>query len=386
MSTCCALWPPGAASPRNRPSIRSRWSVAAYLIGMTVNEAPLFPLLLGVAATAFAIGEGDVSAPLGTAAVGGMAIVAAGLVWVAVRAVRDRGVAAAALDACLGGGWRAVLGREAPAVAGRGAVVAGLFLPFRRRRRDVQRISGLRYGELGRENTLDLYLPRRRPAQGPVFVHFHGGRFVSGAKNRESLYLLHRLASHGWTCVSANYRLAPAARFPDYVVDAKRVLFWVKTHGAAYGAGTGPMVVAGNSAGAFLAAFTALTPGRAELQPGFEDADTTVAAAVCLYGYYGRVQGTNPDSTPAAYANPSAPPFLLLHGDRDSVVSVDHGRDFARTLAGISRQPVVWCRLPGAQHSFDYFASVRARFAAEAIEGFADWAQARNVQDKGSGD
>ena len=45
--------------------------------------------------------------------------------------------------------------------------------------------------------------------------------------------------------------------------------------------------MAGSSAGAHLAAMAALTPDEPAFQPGFEDADTTVTAAVCLYGYYG---------------------------------------------------------------------------------------------------
>jgi carboxylesterase type B len=44
------------------------------------------------------------------------------------------------------------------------------------------------------------------------------------------------------------------------------VLAWVREQGPAYGAGRGPVFVAGNSAGGYLAAFTALTPGRRDLQ------------------------------------------------------------------------------------------------------------------------
>ncbi|KAD4007226.1 alpha/beta hydrolase fold domain-containing protein [Arthrobacter yangruifuii] len=385
LSTLCALAPPGTGGRGNGPRPRSpfRWGTAAYLAGMTLNEAPMVPLLFGAAVTALAVTEGEVSSAAGMAAAAGMALVAAGLRLVAERAVRHRAAPAQVLETPLGHGRRNAAGPRAFVTAGVGAVLAGLFLPFRRRRRGVRRLKDLQYGEFGRHNTLDLYLPRTGPAAGPVFVHFHGGRFVSGAKNRESLYLLYRLASHGWTCISANYRLAPAAGFPDYAVDAKRVIAWVRTTGAAHGAGGGPVVVAGSSAGAFLAAFAALTPNQPDLQPGFEDADTSVAGAACLYGYYGRVQETNPDSTPAAHLFPGAPPFFLLHGDKDSVVPVQHGHRFARALAAVSRQPVFWCRLPGAQHSFDYFASVRTRFAAPAIEEFADWAVREHQTGKG---
>ncbi|MCC3275029.1 alpha/beta hydrolase [Arthrobacter sp. zg-Y20] len=345
---------------------------------MTFSEAPVFPLLLGAAATALAVVEGDTSTPAGAAGAAGMVLVAAGLLLTGWRAVRSSTAPVQALNEGLSaGGHRYSTGPE-HAPFGLRDVLAGIFLPFRRRLHGVRHIRNLQYGPAGKDNTLDLYLPWGGPQAGPVFVHFHGGRFVSGAKDREALYLLYLLASRGWSCISANYRLAPGAQFPDYAVDAKRVIAWVRTQGAQHGVGTGPPVVAGSSAGGFLAAFAALTANRPELQPGFEETDTSVAAAVCLYGYYGRVAGEDPGSTPAAYARPDAPPFFILHGCKDNVVPIGHARGFADMLRGVSRRPVVWCPLPGAQHSFDYFASVRSRAAAAAISDFACWALAQN--------
>ena len=134
-----------------------------------------------------------------------------------------------------------------------------------------------------------------------MLVHLHGGHFVSGAKNRESLPLLYRLASRGWVCISANYRLQPQVAFPDYVIDVKRVLAWVRQRGPAYGADPAAVFVAGNSAGGYLAAFAALTQNQPALQPGFADADTSVAAAIGLYGYYGRTESGLPESSPEAH-------------------------------------------------------------------------------------
>ena len=376
--TCCALWPPGTATRNDGSRPAPRWGAAAYLLGMTFSEAPLFPLLIAASSTALAAAEGQLQNPWGVAGAAGMALVAGGLLLVAARAVRSRAAAWQSLDRDVGaytGSAPKNTGLPGPRRPGYGLAVLGLLMPFRRRRRDVRRIANLHYG--GPRRRLDLYLPRRQPVTGGVFIHFHGGRFVSGAKSRESLYLLHRLAAHGWACISADYTLAPAGRFPEYVVDAKRVIAWVRSSGPEYGTGSGPVIVAGNSAGAFLAAFAALTPNRPELQPGFKDADTSVAGAVCLYGYYGRVHGSDPQSSALARIHAGAPPFFILHGDRDSIVPVEHGRGFARALATVSLQPVAWCVLPGAQHSFDYFASVRARCTAEAIERFVGWVQVR---------
>ena len=113
-------------------------------------------------------------------------------------------------------------------------VAAALLVPFLRRRRDVQRLADLAYGA-GRFQRLDLYRHRSRPDDAPVFVYFHGGHFHSGSKSREALALLYRLAANGWVVISANYRLAPAASFPDAHIDAKLALAWVGEHVAAFG-------------------------------------------------------------------------------------------------------------------------------------------------------
>jgi hypothetical protein len=51
-------------------------------------------------------------------------------------------------------------------------------------------------------------------------VHLHGGGYDQGRKNSQSLPLLYRLASQGWTCVSANYRLPARLEDADTSVTA----------------------------------------------------------------------------------------------------------------------------------------------------------------------
>ena len=98
--------------------------------------------------------------------------------------------------------------------------------------------------------------------------------------------LLHRLASNGWVCVSASYPLVPAATFPDQLVALKQAVNWMRTAGAAYGIDPAFIAVTGGSAGGHLASLVALTGNRVEYQPGFENADTSVQAAVPVYGIY----------------------------------------------------------------------------------------------------
>ena len=74
----------------------------------------------------------------------------------------------------------------------------------------------------------------------------------------------------------------------------KKVIAWVREHGHEYGADPTVLFVAGSSAGGNLAATAALTPNEPRFQPGFEHVDTSVTAAISLYGYYGGYGGDRP--------------------------------------------------------------------------------------------
>lgn len=60
------------------------------------------------------------------------------------------------------------------------------------------------------------------------------GARARAAKDRQALALLYGPASRGWVCVSANYRLSPQVAFPGHLIDAKRVIAWVREHGPAH--------------------------------------------------------------------------------------------------------------------------------------------------------
>jgi acetyl esterase/lipase len=257
-----------------------------------------------------------------------------GLVVVAWRGLRAGPAVDHALGEGLGPGWRAAID-AAMAARLRRRLPYGriLFAPFPLRRHDVERVANLPYGDAGKQNLLDVYRHRSHPSGAPTLIYLHGGGFRSGSKHREARPLIYRLASQGWVCVSANYRLSPAARFPDHHVDAKKVIAWVRGHGREYGADPTVVFVAGSSAGAHLAALAALTPNDSTFQPGFEGADTSVTAAVCLYGYYGRLDTSQlVPSSPQAYVRTDAPPFFVAHGDRDTLVLVDDAQRFVARL------------------------------------------------------
>src|SRR6476469_6017200 len=98
--------------------------------------------------------------------------------------------------------------------------------------------------------------------------------------------LLSHMAERGWICVSIDYRVSPRNTWPDHIVDVKRALAWIKENIAEHGGDPDFVAITGGSAGGHLCALAALTAHLPEFQPGFEDADTAVAAAVPFYGIY----------------------------------------------------------------------------------------------------
>ena len=254
------------------------------------------------------------------------------------------------------------------------------------------------YGPSGKSNLLDIWHREDLPTTGkaPVLLQVPGGAWITGNKQAQAYPLMSHLAERGWLCVAMSYRLSPRATWPDAVVDVKRALAWVKEHIAEFGGDPDFVAITGGSAGGHLSSLTALTPNDPTFQPGFEDADTSVRAAVPFYGVYDWVDDQRTghsglprllermvvkqslSAAPELYAAASpirrvsadAPPTFLLHGTSDSLVPVEQARAFAGALREASRAPVVYAELPFAQHAFDFFGSIRSAASAVAVERF----------------
>ncbi len=264
-------------------------------------------------------------------------------------------------------------------------------------RRRYLRDEDVPYGPFGRRNQLDVWARPDLPpdAVAPVVLQVHGGAWVWGSKTGQAYPLLSHLVERGWICVAVNYRLSPRSTWPDQLVDVKRALAWVKENIAGYGGDPGFVAVTGGSAGGHLSSLVALTAGDPAFQPGFEDADTAVQAAVPVYGVYDWT-GTEPghpdmvhflerhvvkrpvvkdretfvQASPIERVHAGAPPFFLLHGDRDVLVPVGQARAFAGRLRAVSRAPVASAELHGAHHAFDVLSSTRTASAVQAVERF----------------
>ena len=369
-----------------------------FLSGLPTSEMPLHTLGIQAVVGLVSARGGGARGVRGAVGMGLTAASFGGLVALQREADRSDEVLERALQEGLGADYRERISepfspRPDVSLTRRSAMLSGFGV-----RRRYATARDLSYGDHGRHNHLDIWRRADLPADGgaPVLVQVHGGAWTVGEKRGQAHPLMAHLAERGWVCVTINYRLSPRAHWPDHIVDVKRALAWTKANIAAHGGDPSFVAITGGSAGGHLAALAGLTPDLANFQPGFEGADTSVAAAVPFYGVYdftnrdgsaGRalvpflerqvMRSTLADNravwdeaSPMSHVRPDAPPFFVLHGTNDVLVPVEQARSFVRRLRAASRNPVVYAELPRAQHAFDVLPSVRVHHTVRAVERF----------------
>ena len=407
-ATLVGLWfTRQAISPVPQPARRS---VASFFAGWLANELVVHHLAWQAVATVVFVLAGALDGWPGWI---GLGVVALQWLW-AVRllraALQTPTVVEQALVEALGSDYRRDL-PTTPAGWDRPRR-APVLLPVLTRHRDVRRRRDVVYARAGgRALALDVFAPRERGERRPALVYVHGGGWTLGFRDRQGLPLLVEMARRGWVGIQPSYRLSPLATFPDHLVDVKRAIAWVRAHADELGVDPDMVAVAGGSAGGHLAALAGLTADRDDLQPGFEDADTSVQACVPIYGVYDPrgelghqlpgltrflaryVIKADPDedperwatASPVAQIRPDVPPTLVVHGDRDSITSPQEADAFAANLQATARAPVGLAMLPGAQHAFDMFPSIRTAHLVLGVARFLAVVRQRTVGREGTG-
>jgi len=273
----------------------------------------------------------------------------------------------------------------------------GLFHRPGPHRRYAAQTSDISYGPGGTEHLLDIWRgPDVAPgSRAPVLIQVPGGAWTVGDKRVQAYTLMSRMAELGWICVSINYSKSPRCTFPAHLIDVKRAIAWVRENIADYGGDPDFIAMTGGSAGGHLASLAALTPNDPRFQPGFELADTAVQAVAPYYGVYDFVDADNmhdlmlpfleqfvmkaryasaPErfeaASPISYVHPDAPPFFVLHGEKDEVVPCGQARSFCAALRAAGAPTVGYAELANAHHAFDITPTLRSRLAADAVADF----------------
>ena len=109
-------------------------------------------------------------------------------------------------------------------------------------------IRDIPYADDFEAQELDVYIPDGVAEK--VFLYFHGGGLERGSKKsaeRFADYLLEKNVA----VVSANYRMYPDAKYPDFIYDAALAVKWTKNFIAETYPGA-ELYVGGSSAGGYL--------------------------------------------------------------------------------------------------------------------------------------
>jgi acetyl esterase/lipase len=184
----------------------------------------------------------------------------------------------------------------------------------------------------GKTRALDLFFPPTVGEKMPVVVFFHGGP-NRGTKEGWDPALV--LLAHGYIVVSANYRLRGEAPFPAYIYDGKAVIRWLRAHAAEYKIDPDHIGIWGHSAGAFLVDWLGTTNGDKAFEgdEGNLQFSSSVQAACAWNGGVGPLDGNWPTTLKSLDANAKkAAPFLIMHGEKDKVVSISLAINLAAAL------------------------------------------------------
>ena len=369
------------------------------MVGWLVGELAVFHLVLQAVAVGWLVAVGALHHVAGVIGVALLCASMVELAFVQRRAGRAASVFEGALRSPLGPDPHDMFGL--PASTAMSPPRRQAWLPFWFDHRGIEVIANLAYGEHAKRHRLDVYRPvgTAEGARLPVVVYLHGGAWVIGNKEQQGKPMMLHLARSGYICVAINYRLAPRDRWPAQIVDVKRAIVWIREHIAEYGGDPSFIAVCGSSAGGHLAALTALSAGDAVFQPGFEVADTSVDACVMFYapfdltdaaGLRGRAvmrrflerlvmttrqrddEATWRAASPQWRLGSHAPPMFVIQGRIDPLVWREEAHAFVDALARCTGAPVVFAEVPGAQHAFEVFNSVRCRAAIDAVRRFLD--------------
>jgi acetyl esterase/lipase len=211
----------------------------------------------------------------------------------------------------------------------------------------------------GLPQKMDIYFP---DAAGPwpVLVYVHGGSWMVGDKS-EAVVLGRDMRAQGYAVVSLNYRLYPAVRFPQMIEDVKCAIRSLRAHADQFNLDANHIAAMGASAGGHLVALL----GTSDKTDGWDvgeylDQSSRVQAVIAMApatDFSKKFMNTDIQTlvlvafgdaniaaaSPITHITSDDPPFLLIHGDQDSVLPFEQSQLMYDKLkeTGVAAQFVV---------------------------------------------
>lgn len=228
----------------------------------------------------------------------------------------------------------------------------------------IDAISGVVYsqvferGRSVRGLKMTLFVPLTK-GKKPAVLYFPGGGFTS-ADHEKFLEMRYALARAGYVVAACEYRAVPN-KFPALLEDAKAAVRWMRAHASEFGVDADRIGLLGDSAGGYVVQMAGATNGEKNWDVGdFKEVSSDVQAVVSIYGisdlttigegignenvhasaavtealllngpafkdFAGASVNADPQkakaASPIGHVDGTEPPFLLMHGSGDKVVS-----------------------------------------------------------------
>jgi acetyl esterase/lipase len=194
----------------------------------------------------------------------------------------------------------------------------------------------------GLPQKMDVYFPEAG-GPWPVLAYVHGGAWIRGDK-AEAAGFARLMTAQGYLVVSINYRLYPAAKFPDMIEDIKCAIRFLRANAGEYNLDPERIAAMGASAGGHLVALLGTADEGAGFDIGEHLEQSSRAQAVValapptdlrrnfpnadmeLMRHVGTGQVNLEQASPITYVSADDPPFLLIHGNRDAVVPYEQSQ------------------------------------------------------------
>lgn len=227
------------------------------------------------------------------------------------------------------------------------------------------------------KHLLDIYLPANTTTKLPLVVFVHGGGWLSNDKYADMGYMkntVSEIVEKGYALASIDYRFSTQAVFPAQIQDCNRAMSFLVDNAEKYGFDTERIAVMGFSAGGHLAAMMGLSkndtvddffmpnsnrsfefkavvdfygPAELILFPGANDTNSPEGLLV------GAAPLDRPDlakkASPVTFVDKDDPPFLIIHGEKDDLVSPRHSQLLGAWLSvnGVENEVIL---VEGAPH------------------------------------
>lgn len=244
---------------------------------------------------------------------------------------------------------------------------------------------------------MDVYFPKKSDGKpAPVAVYVHGGGWTSGDKSSGAGMIdVAELVAQGYLVASVNYRLAPQYKFPAQIEDVKCAIRYLRTNAVAHNLDPNRIGAWGGSAGGHLVALLGVTDASAgfEGNGGYADQSSRVRAVVDMFGpadlmaefdganqrvgqqVFGASSNKDPlltRASPVTYISKDDPPFLILQGERDTLVPPGQSQElYNRLKAG--GVPATLVMVKNAGHGFAPTGGAISPTRAELTKMIADF-------------